>query len=291
MTKIINFLDVVLEDFKVLLVLIQLCLVCLILGGNIALANTTLYYITTSVLVVITALDILFFIISVLSIFVNPDEGPGFLDILLNLVPIIVSILLSISLYEKIMALNISNLFLNTSILIYSSLTILIAIPFSFLAPSDEDDEDEDEIVSILLRFLEKIKVLAFIFVIFVFFNNQFNFFPSLRLSYTIPTIVAGIVTLINIVIAIVDFIAGDNEFGDYFVLVLNIIVNVVLVLSALCANVINEFLVNCGISLEIVFAGFCECFIFGFIAASLIEIVISIPINLVSNIADFLAE
>lgn len=278
--SVINIIDGFLDDGKVFVAFVNVILLSTLLISQ-SLVNVTLYNIFSWITVVIMAIDVILMIVDVLSGFWEGSVFGSIRSIVINIVLVVLSVWITNKTVQY------------TEVQLPLLYVIAIGITVFWILSL---------ILSTITQFkigvlIENIRLLAVFAIAIVGMYGLLgaNFGASVQSFFdkasSASLYILGGVVLLDIVLCVIDFIAGLREglgFGDIITLVLNLIVFGAAVLGYLFAEQLSaHFSSSIGIDLNLSPEG-ASVFV-AFIVYVAVDLLLAIPINLISKTGDLI--
>ena len=277
---ILNILDGIVDDIKAFCALILIAASTLFLSGNeiaVEIANNH-FFIWSAALILffLVGFDLIVSIIDmIVSIFTQGFFSSIFHFAFYNILPLTLAFYFSGTLENNFQIPE--DAFMCILLAIYSVITVAFSFIEIFIP-------DEDDLLDRFEGLVELVRLLSIIFVIVTFYSYNLKLPFANEELFNAAFKIANIVLAVDILIWVIDFIAGivgGLNFGDLFTFVLNAI----LAGSVIYACSSGKSLLPIIGEEMFTLTSFSELFVFGFLVYVFLEILISIPLNLLSNI------
>lgn len=290
MKRFLNVIDGLLDDIKILLTIILTIAGVAFISGIEAVNEAYLVNYVGLILFVLILIDLLLYLLNLLySIFAN-----GILStlgsLIINLIPFVITFFVLVLLQTSCPTLG---NFEAAPFVLYS----LVLIAFSLFTSSSSDEEDEDDEDAEdwggafkFLVFYEKLRLIAVIVSICLFLFYELQGSPSASLLIA-SLVISMIIMISDIVLIVVDFRLGDGEAFDYITLVLNCVLIVGFIVFVFCGHLFSKPLLSLIGLPNIDLSSLTQKLCFGFILYVIIDILLSIPINIISGVSDIVRK
>ena len=286
MKAFFNFLDGLTDDVKVFLTLLLTIVCAVLMGNNTSVLENKVTEFVSAVLFLLILVDIAIYAINLLiSIFTNGVVS-SLLSLLINIIPLIATIIALPFLIDWYPALDSSHVFVT----LYSLFTLVASLfnGFSF----DEEDEDDDDEEGIVWGLIEKVRLIAIVAVIIIFFACKTNVVFFDDSVFEIAFVATCIILAFDVILCIVDWFSTDeHNGGDIMTLCLNAILFTALIVFVIWGNDFSQALLPTLGIVAIPLTSFSEHLVFAFILYVMFDILFAIPVNILSGLVDLVSD
>lgn len=279
----INIIDGLIDDARVLLVFLNVILIFALCISS-SLINTRLFNIFAWITVIIASIDLLLTIIDVISGFWGENLVGSIVALVIN------TAITAVSVWALIKTLNYINIQLS---LIYKiSIGATIFCVLSLVVSTITQFNLEAFIENIRLILIFSILIVGMYNILQLNFNGTVSSVFAEIGNYLIY-IICGIIVF-DIILCIIDLVKGiadSFDIGDLIMLLLNLIIFATLAVGTFFADKLVTFLGDrIALNNVLINYSFSTKLFVGFILYVLIDLAISVPLNLISNIADVIS-
>ncbi|MBR6728307.1 MAG: hypothetical protein IKM08_08960 [Clostridia bacterium] len=288
MKLVFNLIDGLVDDIKVFCTMMMVIASTVLLSGSIDEIDNHFAMLAFLVMFGLVLIDFALYLINLLISFFKNGAVSSIISFVFNVIPVVASFIALAVLEQFLTISDESSVYILLTLYAFILLLMSVFDAFSFGNEEEEDYEDDDGIVEAFWGIFEIVRVIAIVVVLFLFYAYKLGFSFATPSVLTGVTVTVGIIVAVDVVLCVVDFIASDDRnFWDYFTLVLNAILFISLIFSCFFGEAFSEILMAENFVLD----GFAEKFVFGFIVYAFLDVLMAIPINMLSGIVGCFGE